>query len=261
MADRALGLDLLTRVRNIKWGVASIFVGGDEDAFLWYYKRGAAPPFKGLGPQFDNENGTPGSMRASSYGRVFVDASQPRRPTFLMGGHDVATSSTPRFKGIMLVSRDGLIWERVFEEELRAVIQLVWDENVKQFFAWVNYQPFSGETYFECWSSPNGRAWTSIASSAEGNPVFESHCRFGLPDGQFGFDPSEGTNGLLIKAADIGANCLTFSGGVWARGMPAGELETSTDSAQTWKLVGKIPQPEEGGQTDFNTICGGPPGE
>jgi hypothetical protein len=281
----AVSLDLLTRVRNIRWKVGgTVFAIGDDHGYIWHCTmagKTAKPTFKvvgQIGP--DNETPTtylpPGEFFASSYALIGSNGTR----TFILGGNAyVKTPATKRIGAIWL-SNDATIWKKVWTGvEERGPVEFVWDESQKKFYAWMLYhEPDSpehdGGTFSECWSSSDGKSWTLInsVSGLDVNPVFESHCRYkyspaagdlagkGLADGKFGFDPAKGENGLLITVEGLGAdfNTVTFAGGIWGRGGPFG-FDVSVDDAVHWAFVGQVGQPPPGlGQTAISTAIAGP---
>lgn len=279
----AVSLDLLTRVRNIRWATGA-FVIGDDAGYIWYWNGKDKPLVKVGQIAPENEDPTtyrePGTFYGSSYARI------GDKPTFVIGGStstiSLGSAGVIQPHGKILVSHDGRTWIQVFYEELREPREFIWDAVLKKFFVWMlsRTNPSHGdpEYFSECWSSLNGLTWTQVdsESGSEPNSVFESHCTYkysdaasrpgkGIPDGQFGFNPNVEPNGLLITLEGPktnGALAITFAGGIWAKGednaQDNGSFMISTDNAVTWKVIGQVTQPPEGAGFIFiRTITGG----
>jgi len=120
---RGLSLDLLTRVRNIKWQVGAIFVVVGRDN-VYYYKATSktAPPDQRKLTIPDSPLGPVGPFSASSYTLI---SGKPPKPTFLVSGlvdhEDVDEQSA--LAAVVLASRNGLDWHHTFLSETGFDIQ------------------------------------------------------------------------------------------------------------------------------------------
>ena len=220
-----VALDLLTRVRNIHWG-GGVFIAGDDNSNIHYFKIGDSA-WRNLGTlDFAKREGEyfTGWVQGSAYARsVFV----------LVGG-----GGSTRAQGIIMASRNGLNWSRVFtfgeksESYIGAVIfGVVWDEDEQTFYAGGNQSDnfAAGGSTLEAWSSQtdllfssrDGYTWREVDRKVmrirnsfppESWPEYktgllEPHCSSlvedsndnGVADGVYGHQKS---TGVLIEPAD-----------------------------------------------------------
>jgi hypothetical protein len=135
--------DVLTRIVNVQWGGGGVFVAGDLNSGIFYLKLGVeaetdeGPAWENLG-QLDFEQGNVGRVLGSAFASI-ADNRGNKNPVFVLVGGGGSTTSI----GIIMASRDGKNWSRVFsygagggDTYLGAtILGVVWDEAAKLFYA------------------------------------------------------------------------------------------------------------------------------
>jgi hypothetical protein len=199
---QGVGLDLLTRVRNIKWAGATVAVGVEvaaEEGTLGRIYRGASG--KTWTTVF--QTGVR-AFRSSSYAKV------DDKSVFLMGGAGTASVD-------MMYSNNAANWSVVLSEPYfnvgaYGVMGIVWDPQAGAFFA-ASGATVDNEAIFaqrQLWRSTDGLSWSKetelTANSAaqidgidnEITEMFQVHCTKpansgGIPDGFRAYNSQTGT--------------------------------------------------------------------
>jgi hypothetical protein len=249
--------DFFQRIINVNWVHGAVFIAGCFPG-ICYFKVPSEKSVPVIRPLGIFDVGEFGIVPASSYANVGEDKNLGIKgtPTFLLAGSDRGKNDTG-FSGTWIyASSDGLNWHTAYENLLGYVNDLVWNRNEKSFFASLSQEdPVTGGGAGDvCLVSANGYDW------AEGGGDFRSHCEFGLPDGQYGYDEK---HNMFRSVVDLNAQAVTFAGDVWAKSIVediVGEvivnrsLFVSFDRTKTWVNIGSIPDEYSG----IITICGGP---
>lgn len=197
MADRALGLDLLTRVRNIRWkvGGAIFILVGRNNVFYYKVTSQAAEPDQRKLTMPDSTLGPVVPFLSSSYKRI---SSEPPKPTFLVSGFvDHATDDGSTTSTVVLTSGNGLDWHETFvsdqgfdiDERGHRVLwvtvanALVWSDNDNAFFHDQRFaRPAADQVntptgvtpwaHEQIYRSPDGEAW-------DGSPISDEQIWYG----------------------------------------------------------------------------------
>jgi hypothetical protein len=231
--------DVLTRIYNVHWGgfgaIALFANRPDNQLNVTYYKKTATDQdgeFQSLGfLEFTKD----GAVRGCSYGKVETGPND--EPIFLLCGDD-GGDIAGIVNGIIMVSNDGLSWSTTASIENIRFLSMTWNPDEKAFFVQAQSWGHGDFTTITCWTSIDGRHW------GIGGDDFESHLKYGIYDGQYGFDPSQGKDGHLVLWSDIEppTGNLTFAGGVWLHtgGETESDLYESIDDTKTWKTIGNF---------------------
>lgn len=231
-------LDPFQNIINAKFKLfGAIAVMVTQSNNVTYYKKtnkSEVGDFQSLGILDFTENG---AVRGCSYAKVTTGSPPKSEPIFLLCGDTGGTESILT-AGIIMVSNDGLHWTTTASVSGGfRFLRMTWNPDDKAFFAELQSFHTGDFTTITCWTSTNGHSW------AEGGDDFESHLKYDAEDGQYGFDPSKGTDGHLVLATDLNVGNLTFAGGVWFKsGFADGEsgepnLYESVDDVNTWQFI------------------------
>lgn len=152
-----LGLDFLSQVVNVQWTGGGRFVMGDQwgySAAVEQEKNDAPPKITNLGILDFGIDPNDGRVMGSSY-HLFIVVNEKgestKNPVFLLCGirddYGQGPISGSNTVGIIMASRDGLDWKRVFTlpnessngttKPIRGAAQImgvVWDDNAKAFY-------------------------------------------------------------------------------------------------------------------------------
>lgn len=194
----AVSLDLLTRVRNIRWAGGAVFVFGGfangasgesvGDGSIYYMKVTGS----GTNPQLRTIAMPRGFEPIGSSYRLVVQG-QLRTPTFLMCGNEgeIHGGEPPfrfvRFHSMIYSSSDGIEWIKVREQSgegtptspVRTETQpmsLVWKNEARMFF----YDQMLSQTGTataardEVFGSPDGVVWSETSSTLISGPEYKS---------------------------------------------------------------------------------------
>ena len=220
------GEDWFQRIVDVNWaGAGGVFVSGDSCCFERYVKLEKPTldqEWIGLGAlEF-------GSARteASSYAKI------DGKPVILLGGTRDGFPDPTDYGGLIMMSRDGLSWRRVFfDKDNPTVSELFWNTKEKRFLANVSAR---------CFVSPDGQKWTEIEDD------FWDHVTtpHGEADGKVGYDAK---NDLYILPWELDLDfmgvieCTAFVNGIWMAGGETSNGDSGTacsiDGGKTWELV------------------------
>jgi len=217
-----VSLDLLTRVRNIRWGGGKFVAGsgrpnaaGDKPAV--FYSAADAKTWEVLTPFPDF-----GTIWSGSY----------HQSVWLLGGDDGATAlGSGSEQGMIMRSTNGRNWTEVHRVPIidnrfyinSSILAIVWDQNEKAFFAegsqFENGRPTGPQQVNMLYRSTNGTSWEEVGrktfvyngldfAQAEKEGLIVPHCSgkvkdwkdTPVPDGVFGESSS-----VLIEPTDPAA--------------------------------------------------------
>ena len=228
----AVPLDFLKQITNVHWGGGGgVFIAGNNDSNIYYLKLDAVadpdnpPAWESLGTlDFTKDEGAyfTGYVQGSTF--AMVGAVEDKKPVFIL----VGGGGPRRAIGIIMASRDGKEWSRVFSygqdsDTYRGVniFGVVWDEVAQMFYAGGHqFDSFLDSTILYAWqteidllfASADGFAWSEIGRNerkveAHGTDPFPpwpdypsgllaAHCSKrvldsngnGVPGGNYGYD-------------------------------------------------------------------------
>ena len=253
-------LDVLSKIVNVHWSGGGVFIAGNVDSNIYYLKLPATEPeWQDLGKlEFhqEEEGGfVTGRVAGSAYATTDIKDEDgnviSQEPVFvLVGGSGFANEI-----GIIMASKDGLNWTRVFsfgttdsETYVGAgIFGIVWDDEAKMFYAGGHqadqFVDPDADLKWEqqadiLFASPDGFSWHEAdrhemrveASSTEiiefpeyKTGLLVAHCSThvkdgnnnGVPDGNYGK-----SGNLLIAPAEVSK--INYLAGLYLYDIPQG---------------------------------------
>jgi hypothetical protein len=167
--------DLLTRIYNVQWGGVGIFVAADSDSNVHRLKlEGTEATWTNLGTlDFMRDEGDlfTGWVLGSSYARV-LRKDGTTTPTFVL----VGGGGTSNAMGLIMASRNGLEWQRVFAFGTNSgsytgatIFGVVWNKATQSFFAGGHQEDrYGAESDFRqtetdlLFQSADGFSWSEV---------------------------------------------------------------------------------------------------